>query len=54
LKFKIDENLPAEFAAVLGEAGFEAATVAEEHLSGAMDSALLDRCRSEKARACDS
>ncbi|HET7259614.1 MAG TPA: DUF5615 family PIN-like protein [Candidatus Acidoferrum sp.] len=47
MKFKIDENLPAEFAAVLGEAGFEAATVSEERLSGATDSALLDRCRTE-------
>ncbi len=47
MKFKIDENLPGEFAAVLGQAGFEAATVAEEKLSGATDSVLLDRCRAE-------
>lgn len=47
MKFKIDENLPAEFAAALGEAGFEAATVAQEHLSGTTDAALLDRCRAE-------
>jgi predicted nuclease of predicted toxin-antitoxin system len=47
LKFKIDENLPAEFAPILREAGFEAATVGEEHLSGATDSLLVDRCRSE-------
>lgn len=48
MKFKIDENLPAEFAAVLGEAGFEAATVAEERLSGTTDSALLELCRTEE------
>lgn len=47
MKFKIDENLPAEFASILTEAGFEASTVAEEALSGSTDSALLDRCRSE-------
>ena len=47
MKFKIDENLPAEFAAILGQAGFEAATVAQERLSGATDPALLDCCRAE-------
>ena len=48
LKFKIDENLPAEFAAILGDAGFEAATVAEETLTGATDTLLLERCRAER------
>jgi predicted nuclease of predicted toxin-antitoxin system len=47
LKFKIDENLPAEFAAILGGVGFEAATVADEGLCGTADSSLLDRCRAE-------
>lgn len=47
MKFKIDENLPAEFAVILGEAGFEAATVAEEALSGATDTLLLERCCTE-------
>jgi predicted nuclease of predicted toxin-antitoxin system len=47
LKFKIDENLPSEFAAILTEAGFQAATVGEQALSGAADAALLDRCRAE-------
>lgn len=47
MRFKIDENLPAEFAAILGEAGFEATTVAEEALSGATDTVLLERCRTE-------
>jgi len=47
LKFKIDENLPSEFAAALIEAGFAAATIGEQALSGAPDSALLDRCRAE-------
>jgi len=47
LKFKIDENLPAECALIFREAGFEAATVAEQKLSGAEDSVLFERCRVE-------
>lgn len=47
MKFKIDENLPAEFATILRQAGFEAATVADERLSGTTDPTLLDRCRAE-------
>jgi predicted nuclease of predicted toxin-antitoxin system len=47
LKFKIDENLPAECALLFREAGFEAATVADQKLSGADDSVLFDRCSAE-------
>jgi predicted nuclease of predicted toxin-antitoxin system len=47
LKFKIDENLPAECALIFREAGYEAATVAEQRLSGADDSVLFERCRAE-------
>lgn len=47
MKFKIDENLPAEFAAILREANFEAATVGEENLSGMADIAVLDLCKAE-------
>jgi len=47
LKFKIDENLPAECALILHEAGFETATAAEQRLSGADDAVLFDRCRAE-------
>jgi hypothetical protein len=35
VKFKIDENLPAEAAEILKSAGFDAHTVADEDLSGA-------------------
>jgi hypothetical protein len=35
LKFKVDENLPTEYAPILREAGFEADTVSDEKLSGA-------------------
>jgi len=42
LKFKVDENLPTEYAPILREAGFEAATVSDEKLSGAGDSVLSE------------
>jgi predicted nuclease of predicted toxin-antitoxin system len=47
LKFKIDENLPTEYAPILREAGFEADTVSDEKLSGAGDAVLSERCRAE-------
>ena len=40
LKFKVDENLPTEYASILRGAGFEAETVSNEKLSGASDSVL--------------
>jgi len=33
LKFKVDENLPTEYASILRGAGFEADTVSDEELS---------------------
>jgi predicted nuclease of predicted toxin-antitoxin system len=47
LKFKVDENLPTEYASILRGSGFEADTVSDEKLSGAADSVLSERCRSE-------
>lgn len=47
MKFKIDENLPADCAVLLGNAGFEAHTVVDERLSGAHDEEAASRCRSE-------
>lgn len=47
MNFKIDENLPAECAALLREAGFGADTVAEENLAGADDSAIARSVRAE-------
>jgi predicted nuclease of predicted toxin-antitoxin system len=47
LKFKIDENLPVECALVFREAGFDAATVADQQLSGADDSVLFELCCAE-------
>jgi predicted nuclease of predicted toxin-antitoxin system len=48
LKFKIDENLPSEFAAILQGAGFEADTVADEDLSGAADALLAQHARTNQ------
>jgi hypothetical protein len=36
LKFKVDENLPTEYAPILREAGFEADTVFDEKRFGAL------------------
>jgi predicted nuclease of predicted toxin-antitoxin system len=47
LKFKVDENLPTEYASILHGAGFEADTISDEELSGASDSVLSERCRTE-------
>ncbi len=41
MRFKIDENLPAEIGAEIRALGHEADTVTEEGLSGAPDSAIL-------------
>ena len=47
MKFKIDENLPAEYALVLRNSGFEADTVGDEALSGADDVAVFNLCLKE-------
>jgi predicted nuclease of predicted toxin-antitoxin system len=40
LKFKIDENLPADCAVLLRAVGFGADTVADERLAGADDAVI--------------
>ncbi len=47
MKFKIDENLPAEAADTLKNAGFDAHTVGDETLSGADDETVASTSRSE-------
>lgn len=47
MKFKVDENLPAIFAAELRAAGFEADTVREERLTDAGDRVVFAVCESE-------
>jgi hypothetical protein len=47
LKLKIDENLPADCAVLLRNAGFEADTVADERLAGADDTVIASRSRAD-------
>ena len=47
MKFKIDENLPAETAETLRQSGFVADTVADEDLSGSDDETVVARSRAE-------
>jgi predicted nuclease of predicted toxin-antitoxin system len=47
MKFKIDENLHVEFAAVLRVAGHDALSVWDEDLSGRPDAAIAAVCKDE-------
>jgi len=47
VKFKIDENLPAEAAGILHGAGFDADTVADEDLSGTADETIASTSRAQ-------
>lgn len=47
MKFKIDENLPQEFAQLLGRAGHDAESVLDEGLVGDPDSRIIEVCRNE-------
>lgn len=47
MRFKIDENLPAEVAQKLREAGHDATTVLEEGLSGKADASIAAICQNE-------
>ena len=46
-RFKLNENLPRDAAALLRNAGYDAQTVLEERLGGVADPNLLDVCRAE-------
>jgi len=47
VKFKIDENLPTEVAALLADAGYDAMTVPEQHLGGHPDPDIVTICQNE-------
>jgi hypothetical protein len=47
LRFKIDENLPADCAVLLRKAGFGADTVADERLAGADDTVIAIHSQQE-------
>jgi len=48
MKFKIDENLPVEFAEILQAAGYDAVTVVDEKLKGESDADLVKVCQREE------
>jgi predicted nuclease of predicted toxin-antitoxin system len=48
LKFKVDENLPVEVAALLLEAGYDALTVPQQRLGGQPDPNIAAVCRQER------
>jgi predicted nuclease of predicted toxin-antitoxin system len=48
MKFKIDENLPAEFAELLREAHYDALTVVEQKLEGQPDENIAEICSQEE------
>jgi predicted nuclease of predicted toxin-antitoxin system len=48
VKFKVDENLPIEVAALLHSAGHDALSVFDQHLVGETDNRLLNVCQKEK------
>lgn len=46
-KFKLDENLPLEAAALLRDADYDAATVLDQQMMGYPDSKIASACRDE-------
>jgi Uncharacterized protein conserved in bacteria len=48
VRFKVDENLPIDVAALLRSAGHDALTIFDQSLIGEDDSRILDICREEE------
>lgn len=48
VKFKIDENLPAEAAMLLREAGYDVRTILDQDMQGARDTEVSNACRTEE------
>ena len=48
MKFKIDENLPIEFADLLQNEGYNASTIYSEALKGAKDPTVIAVCQQEQ------
>ena len=46
-RFKLDENVPRDAAALLRAAGHDVHSVSDEKLEGGSDTQLLDMCRKE-------
>ncbi|MBA7606195.1 hypothetical protein ES703_13343 [subsurface metagenome] len=47
MKFKIDENLPADVAEILEQSGYDTTTVLNQQLGGASDIEITSFCRKE-------
>lgn len=47
MKFKLDENLPVEAAALLCEAGHDALTILDEQMGGQADNDIIRACQRE-------
>jgi len=47
MKFKIDQNLPVEFAAILAETDHDAVTVYQQDMGGASDEQIVAVCHRE-------
>ncbi len=47
MKFKVDQNLPTEFAPILRQAGHDALTVFDQELGGAPDPQIVAVCQRE-------
>jgi len=47
MKLKLDENLGNRPLKILQDAGYDAITVAQQHISGILDRDLIDLCSSE-------
>ena len=48
MKFKLDENIPVEAAALLREAGHDAVTVLDQNMGGKADEILIEVCLQEQ------
>jgi len=48
MRFKIDENLPDEFATILGDADHDACTVRDQALGGRPDRDVAATCKREQ------
>ena len=47
-KFKLDENLDVQAAALLRDAGYDALTISEQGLQGTADTGVAELCRREE------
>ncbi len=49
MKFKLDENLPVEVAALFREAGHDALTILDQQMGGQADDKIIRICKKERS-----